>query len=129
MLFERFEICPDLRASEYCLVLRQYRGGAFQRVAHEHAPKVRLSRDAAGEVLRALVSRFHEGEGMSAEQIVQSRLNTRGKPAAFSSLGFHVDYNEPGVQRTYCGGDTGGWFDVVIDREVFMRGREDTNAD
>jgi hypothetical protein len=120
-VYESYKLCPDLRRRELCFVVEQYEAGGFKRVFHKHAPKSRLSVDGVREVLRALVAKFYEGQGMSAEQIVQAHFNSRGQ----SGLGqFHMvaSYPEPGVLRFYCGANTQSWVDQVIRPADFRPG-------
>ena len=66
-----FKLCPDLHASDVCLVVEQYREGDFERRL-QACPRALLSDGARGKLLRALVARFSERAGPSAEQIVVS---------------------------------------------------------
>ena len=73
-----FKLCPDLLGTDVCLVVEQYREGDFERRFHKHVPRALLSDGARAELLRALVARFSERAGPSAEQIVSVYLNASG---------------------------------------------------
>ena len=105
-MYENFKLCPELRPSETCLVLEQYVGGYFERRFHMHVPSSRVSKAELGNLLRALVIRFYEGEGMGPEHIVQLHLIDRKKKTALNSLSIHHSRPEPGVLRFYCGSNT-----------------------
>jgi hypothetical protein len=111
-VYESYKLCDDLKPSEICLIVEQYKDGAFTRKFHEHVPKSRLSNDARVNLLRALVVRF---SGIGPETIVHCYLNEKGqRPAADNSLLIVVGHPEPGVLRTYCGANTTAWSDQVI---------------
>ena len=102
MIYENHKVCDSLKPSEICLVVEQYTEGIYIRKFHEHVPKHRLSNSARTNLLRTLVLHFL---GASAEAIVSSSLNERGRATS---------YPEPGVLRSYCGTNTIAWSDQVI---------------
>jgi hypothetical protein len=119
-MHENFKLCEKLKPHELCIVIERYNEGDVSREFHEHLPSVRLSKDAQGQLLRALVIRF---SAMSARTIVRNHLNTRGKsPPAENDLRFHQTYPEPGVIRFYCGGNIKAWSDKVILPSQFRQG-------
>jgi hypothetical protein len=112
MMYENYKLCDSLKPSEICFVVEEYDKGKFIRKFHEHVPKSRLSAEARGSVLCALVMHF---SGMGAESIVRCHLNRRGgRPSFDNSLFMVVSYPEAGVLRTYCGANTKAWSDHVI---------------
>ena len=114
-MYEGYKLCPDLRASDVCVVVEQYREGLFERQFHQHFPKFRMSQERRLELLRALVARYYGGTGMGFDLIVNCHLNTRGRnPPAGAALRIVTSYPEAGVLRQYCGGDTCAWCDVVV---------------
>jgi hypothetical protein len=120
LIYENYKLCDRLKPSEICLVVEQYNTeGTFTRKFHEHVPKSRLSNDARGNLLRALVIHF---SAIGAETIVGCYLNTRGRtPAADNRLRMVTSYPEPGVLRLYCGANTVAWSDLVIAPVNFRR--------
>jgi hypothetical protein len=118
----RFKLCPDLQASDVCLVVEQYREGEFERRFHKHVPRALLSDSARADLLRALVARFSERTGPSTDQIVSAYLNTSGdKPPPSNNLTIVTSHPEPGVVRSYCGSATVAWSDHVFARTQFRR--------
>lgn len=113
-MYENFKLCPELQPSETCLVLEQYVKGRFDRRFHMHVPKSKLTESSLGNLLRSLVIRFYEEEGMGAEHIVQLHLANRRKSRSSNSLNIQHSYPEPGVLRFYCGTNTVAWADQVI---------------
>jgi hypothetical protein len=110
--YENYRLCNELKSSEICLVVQQYKEGNFIREFHKHIPRSQLSNDERINLLRSLVISF---SAMSAETIVTCYLNRRGrKPDGLGPLPFFTSYPEPGVLRTYCGTDTTAWSDQVI---------------
>jgi len=115
-----FKLCPDLQPDDVCLVVEQYREGGFERRFHKHVPRARLSDEAKADLLRALVERFSERAGPSAEQIVGFYLNANGeRPPAINHLTIVTSHPEPGVVRSYCGSATVAWSDHVFARRQF----------
>jgi len=93
-MYENYKLCKTLTPSDICFVVEQYNEGKFTREFHEHIPKSRLSDDARRSVLCALVMHF---SAMSAESIVRSHLNSRGRtPPADNRLNIRVSYPKPG---------------------------------
>jgi hypothetical protein len=121
MMYEGFKICDELRPSEVCLVVEQYKDGTFKRCFHQHIRKSKLSNDARINLLKALVVRFFGGSGMGAEQIVNLYVGSRGKSRSATNLRIVTSYPEPGVLRTYCGSNTVAWTDQVIVPNKFRR--------
>ena len=116
------KLCPDLLASDVCLVVEQYREGGFERRFHKHVPRASLPDSARAELLRALVGRFSERTGLSAEQIVSTYLNAGSdKPPPTNNLTIVTSHPEPGVVRSYCGSATVAWSDHVFARRQFRR--------
>ncbi|MHC4040607.1 hypothetical protein RAD10_03120 [Bradyrhizobium sp. 23AC] len=113
---EAFELCPDLKAKELCLVVRRYHHGKFTRAYHQHIPQHRISDEALSYLLPALVMKFENNEPLT---IVRSFLNKRGKDPAAFTFRWEVAYPEPGVLRKYCGTDTCAWVDQIISRSKF----------
>ena len=120
-MYENFKLCEKLKPREICIVIERYNEGDVTREFYEHIPSVRLSKDALGQLLRALVIRF---SAMSARTIVRNHLNKRGKspPAENRDLRFHQTYPEPGVIRFYCGSNIVAWSDQVIAPRQFRQG-------
>jgi hypothetical protein len=119
-MYDNFNLCPQLRPTDVCLVLEQYKEGKFERRFHTHVPKSRLSEDAKINLLKALVVRFDGESGMGAEHIVNCYINKKGKiPRAAGDLRFETRYPEPGVIRCYCGTNTKAWSDQVIAKSKF----------
>jgi hypothetical protein len=117
--YENYRLCDELKPSEICLVVQQYKEGPFLRVFYKHIPRSRLSNDEHANLLRALVISF---SAMSAEMIVSCHLNRRGrKPDGLGPLPFFTSYPEPGVLRKYCGTDTTAWLDQVIAPSKFRQ--------
>jgi hypothetical protein len=118
----QFKLCPDLLASDVCLVVEQYREGGFERRFHKHVPRATLPDAARADLLRALVARFSERTGPSAEQIISAYLNAGGdKPPLTNNLTIVTSHPEPGVVRSYCGSATVAWSDHVFARTQFRR--------
>ncbi|MDE1937191.1 hypothetical protein [Bradyrhizobium sp.] len=110
-MYENFEICPDLKAKEFCIVVREYQEGQFHRRFHEHIPKHRISEERLSGMFQALVLKFQNNEPLT---IMRSFLNARGKePSAFMFM-WRVTYPEAGVLRKYCGTNVCAWADEVI---------------
>jgi hypothetical protein len=115
-----FKLCADLQPADVCVVVEQYREGAFERRFHKHVPRERLANEDRVELLRALVARFAARTGPSAEQIVGSYLNANGeRPAPVNNLTIVTSHPEPGVVRSYCGSATVAWSDHVFARKQF----------
>ncbi len=116
----QFKLCPDLQASDVCLVVEQYRDGGYERRFHKHVPRDRLADPARLDLLRALVARFSARAGPSAEQIVGSYLNANGEviPPP-NGLSIVTSHPEPGVVRCCCGSATVAWSDHVFARKQF----------
>jgi hypothetical protein len=115
-----FKLCPELEPADVCLVVEQYREGAFERRFHKHVPRERLPDEDRVELLRALVARFVARTGAGAEQIVTSYLNANGqRPAPANNLTIVTSHPEPGVIRCYCGSATVAWSDHVFARKQF----------
>lgn len=122
-MYDNYKLCPDLRPAEICIVVEQYHDGKFERRFHRHVRKSRLPELSRGELLRALVARFHGGAGMGFDLIVSCYLNTRAKePPHANDLEIVSAYPEPGVLRHYCGGNTHAWCDIVISPMYFRTG-------
>ncbi len=117
-MYENHKLCDSLKPSEICLVVEQYTEGIYIRKFHEHVPKHRLSNSARTNLLRTLVLHF---SGASAEAIVSSSLNKRGRSPPAMPLLWATSYPEPGVLRSYRGTDTVAWSDQVITPEKFRR--------
>jgi hypothetical protein len=116
--------CPDLSPKEYCFVGRQYFDGEFTQFFHLHVAKHRLSKENALNLLKTLAARFWGKTGMGADQIVQNYLNSHGcTPPADTALKLQCEHSEPGVLRTYCGGNTQIWLDEVVSKELFRTER------
>jgi hypothetical protein len=116
----QFKLCPDLRVSDVCLVVEQYRDGGYERRFHKHVPRDRLADGVRVDLLRALVARFSARTGSSAEQIVTSYLNANGEHAPpQNNLTIVTSHPEPGVVRCYCGSATVAWSDHVFARKQF----------
>ena len=113
MEYEKYKLCPTLKPRDVCIVLEQYEDGFFIRRFHEHVPASRISTAKRLGMHRELVI---AGSGMGFESIVHTNLNGRGSspPAEQGTLRVHISYPEPGVLRTYCGGNTKAWSDEVI---------------
>ena len=117
-MYENFELCPDLKAKEMCIVVREYQEGQFYRRFHEHIPKHRISEENLSAMLQALVLKFQNNEPMT---IMRSFLNKRGKePSAYTFM-WRVTYPEPGVLRKYCGTNVCAWADQVIAPSNFRK--------
>jgi hypothetical protein len=115
-----FKLCPDLQPADVCLVVEQYREGAFERRFHKHVPRDRLTDDDRIELLRALVARFVARTGPGTDQIVGSYLNANGqRPPPANNLKIVTSHPEPGVIRCYCGSATVAWSDHVFARKQF----------
>ncbi len=117
-MYENHKLCDSLTRSEICLVVEQYKEGIYIRKFHEHVPKHRLSNSARINLLRTLVLHFL---GASAEAIVSSSLNERGRSPPARTFRCVTSYPEPGVLRAYFGADTKAWSDQVISPEKFRR--------
>src|SRR5438874_11178470 len=115
-MYENFELCPDLKPKEICLVVRQYHEGKFTRSYHQHVPKHRISDEALSYLLPSLVMKFENNEPLT---IVRSFLNKRGKEPSTHTFRWEVTRPEPGVLRKYCGTDTCVWCDQVIRPSAF----------
>ena len=115
-MYENHKLCDSLKSSEICLVVEQYMEGIYIRKFHEHIPKHRLSNSARTNLLRTLVLHFSEA---SAETIVSSSLNKRGRSPPAMTFQWATSYPEPGVLRSYFGTDTVAWSDQVIILEKF----------
>jgi hypothetical protein len=115
-MYEGFEICPDLRPKEICLVVRQYHEGKFSRGFHQHIARHRISDEALSYLLQALVMKFENNEPLT---IMRSFLNKRGKDPSAHTFMWRVTYPEPGVLRKYCGTNTCAWSDQVIQPSQF----------
>ncbi len=121
-----FQICPSLTPKEKCVRIRKYKEGQFQEIFHEHVPARRLAQAATSELLWTLVLRYEEA---AARQIVQSYLSRRGYQAkADHPLQVRVEYPEPGVMRSYCGGNVLAWIDTVVNSTDFRRSASEGNA-
>lgn len=121
-MYEGFELCPDLKAKEICIVVRQYQAGNFQRLFHQHILQHRVSEENLSTMLKALVLKFQNNEPLT---IVRSFLNKRGKdPSAYTFM-WEVTYPERGVLRKYCGTDTCAWADQVIAPSTFRTEKGD----
>jgi hypothetical protein len=117
-MYENFELCPDLKAKEICIVVREYQEGQFDRRFHEHIPKHRISEEALSAMLQALVLKFQNNEPMT---IMRSFLNKRGKePSAYTFM-WRVTYPEPGALRKCCGTNVCAWADQVITPSNFRK--------
>ncbi len=116
LMYENHKLCDSLKPSEICLVVEQYTEGIYIRKFHEHVPKHRLSNSARTNLLRTLVLHF---SGASAEAIVSSSLNKRGRSPPAMTFQWATSYPEPGVLRFYWGTDTIAWSDQVIVPEKF----------
>ena len=117
--YDGYRLCPELRPSELCIVVEQYRGGLFERRFHQHIPGARLSTEAKIDLLRSLVALW---SGLSAEQIVRAYLNTRSTRLDGSgALRIMTGYPEPGAMRYSCGATTTAWIDVVINPAQFRK--------
>jgi hypothetical protein len=117
-----FKLCPDLHPDDVCLVVEQYREGDFERRFHKHVPRALLADRARAELLRALVGRFSDRTGLSAEQIVSAYLNAGVEtPPPGNSFTIVTSHPEPGVVRSYCGSATVAWSDHVFARRQFRR--------
>jgi hypothetical protein len=111
-MYEGYKLCPDLKPREYCLVVQQYKQGAYSTLFHTHIPKHRISHDRRCGLMKALVARY---EPLWFERIVAGYVNSRpGKPAHENHFPMHTSYPEPGVLRFYCGSNTVAWLDDVI---------------
>ena len=117
-MYENHKLCDSLKSSEICLVVEQYTEGIYLRKFHEHVPKHRLSNSARTNLLRTLVLHF---SGASAEAIVSSSLNKRGRSPPAMTILCTASYPESGVLRFYCGTDTVAWSDQVISPKDFRR--------
>lgn len=118
-MYDGHKICNDLKPSERCFVIEQYRDGSFVRIFHEHIPRHRISGDGALGLLKTLVA---SKSGMGNEQILACYLNNlNGGPKRDRSLDIVISYPEPGVIRKYCGGNTAAWTDEVINKSKFRR--------
>lgn len=118
-MYENHKLCPDLKASDICLVVERYENGPMVRVFHEHVPKYRLSNESRFFLLRALVTHF---SGMAPESIVAGYLNGRGKkPERRLVFQIQTEYPEAGVVRRYCGANTIAWSDEVISPGKFRK--------
>jgi|SRR5215470_6757959 len=123
--YDSYKLCPKLTPRNTCFVLELYVAGEFEERFHTHVPNYRLPQDTRSDVLRALVMRFHGGDGMSAEDIVRAHLNERGKtPSKDTRLRIVSSFPEPGVLRFYCGTNTRAWCDHVFRPEEFRQARE-----
>ena len=117
-MYENHKLCDSLKPSEICLVVEQYTKRMYIRKFHRHVPKHRLSNNARINLLRTLVLHF---SGASAEAIVSSSLNERGRSPPATTIRCLTGYPEPGVLRTYCGINTIAWSDQVIAPWEFRR--------
>ena len=117
-MYENYKPCDSLKPSEICLVVEQHTEGIYVQKFHEHVPKYRLSNSARTNLLRTLVLHFM---GASAETMVRSNLNERGRSPPAMTFPWTTSYPEPGVFRTYCGGNTKAWSDQVISPYKFRR--------
>ncbi len=122
---ENFELCPDLKAKEICIVVREYHEGNFYRRFHQHVLKHRVSEEKLSAMLQALVLKFQNNEPLT---IVRSFLNKRGKePSAYTFM-WEVTWPEPGVLRKYCGTDVCAWADQVVAPWSFRKEKEPPSA-
>jgi hypothetical protein len=118
-MYDNFKLCPELKPREVCFVVEQYREGLFERKFHMHVPKHRLSIDALGNVLRALVFKFEE---LRPQTVVRAYLNERGKDPSAYKLMWQTSFPEPGALRQCCGTNTRAWADRVIAPAKFRNG-------
>ena len=116
MIYENHKVCDSLKPSEICLVVEQYTEGIYILKFHAHVPKHRLIHSARTNLLRTLVLHFL---GASAEAIVSSSLNERGRSPPTMTFPWATRYPEPGVLRSYCGTNTIAWSDQVITLKKF----------
>ena len=117
-LYDNYKICDCLDIKDICIVVEQYRNGAFSREFHLHVPKFRLSDDSRTHLLKALVIRFSK---MNPDSIVSHYLNRRGTKPHSENFNLQIAYPEPGVLRTYCGANTKAWYDQVVDKSQFRK--------
>jgi len=112
MHFKQHKVCATLVPAEICIVVEQFQRGISNQIFHQHVPRHRISKLQLTNLLRVLVVQFSK---LNSETVVLSFLNKRGsKPPRGTCLDFHVEYNEPGVKRSYCGGDIMAWSDEVV---------------
>ena len=125
-MYSCFQLCQSLTPKEKCIRLREYKAGQFQELFHEHVPAHQLAQTATKELLRVLVLRYEEA---TAPQIVQSYLTRRGRQAKTNHpLRIIVEYPEPGVVRSYCGGNVHAWIDTVSDPKNFRASSENNSG-
>jgi len=117
-MYSNYELCPDLRVKEKCIRTRRYSNGTYTDLNHFHVPSYRLKKVDHASLLKVLVA-FETTEVF--ENYVRCFLNSRGKAPAPLNLSFAVEYPEPGVIRTYCGGDFCAWIDEVIVPNEFRK--------
>ena len=120
-MYEGWKLCDKLKPKVKCFRFVQYRDGSFEQRFHEHIPTHRISESSSTNVLKSLICRFTAEDGLSAEHILLSYINKRGKapPFYYDGLTCHVVQPEAGVLRRYCGTNTKAWYDEVFSPSKF----------
>ena len=114
--------CPSLTSKHKCIWVQEYKQGQFIELFHKHVLAHKLAQSRYWALLRTLVLRYEEATG---ERIVEAYLVRRGRDAKLYHHGdIVVESPEPGVTRSYCGGNVLAWIDTVVLPKYFRTSTE-----